>query len=168
MSETLIITFIMLASIALIIVLMINSVKKQARGKMRKLESKLAELTGQRKLNISRKEKLRNRLVAADASEQALIHLWLERDEPAYELIHFNKVKKCEIVKLSNRITEKSAKGKNQVHEQVTAIHLQFATDKNIFTIPFYSEVEDGVLEMQELTKRAEEWRTYIGNTGNN
>ena len=99
----------MLASIALIIVLMINSVKKQARGKMRKLESKLAELTGQRKLNISRKEKLRNRLVAADASEQALIHLWLERDEPAYELIHFNKVKKCEIIKLSNRITEKSS-----------------------------------------------------------
>jgi len=158
----------MLASIALIIVLMINSVKKQARGKMRKLEGKLSELIGQRKLNISRKEKLRNRLVAADATEQALIHLWLERDEPAYELIHFNKVKKCEIIKLSNRITEKSAKGKDQVHEQVTAIHLQLATDKNIFTIPFYSEVEDGVLEMQELAKRAEEWRTYIGNAGNN
>ena len=148
--------------------LMTYSVKKQKRQKERKLEGKLAQLIAQRKLTISKKEQLRNRLIVVDATERALVHLWFENDDATYELIHLDAVKKCEIIRLSNRITEKSAKGKSQVHEHVTAIQLQLATDKNTFTIPFYNEVDDGLLEMQELNKRAEEWRDNINVLRNN
>lgn len=162
MSETLVISIIMLGTISVIIIIMVQSVKKQKIKKTRKLEAKLAQLIVQRQLIIDKKQQLHNRLLATDTTGQTLIHLWLESDTPTFELINLNNVRKSEIIKLYSRITEKSSKDKNHIHEHITAIHLQLTTDNNVFIIPFYSEIDDGIFEMQPLTKQAEEWNICI------
>ena len=163
MNESIWIAVAIIAFIALIIFMVARAAKKQAVAAKQQLQQALAQKASTRNLSIGQTEFFRNRVVGLSSDGQHIIYILTDSDGIHTDLVELNDISHCEVASEGSKIVTTAKNGKQKIEEHVNAISLQLYNGKRLVSsLLFYSEIEDGGLELLDNRKKAERWKSLL------
>lgn len=169
MDTTTIIALAIILSIILIVALVVMVAGNQARKLKNRLLEELTLLAKANSLHITRTQVFRDRIIGIDDIACMLVYVKHTEDTYRSDVVDIASVSHCEIVKAGSRHTETSRNGKTLSEEHIREILLQLNHGNDIISsIVFYSEIEDGGLDMQQNKAIAEDWKKSINDLRKN
>lgn len=147
--------------IIIIIILFVVSTKKQRIKSEQQLENLLHELAQIYKLDIGEKELIGKRVIALDKQKTTLI--FIDEHTKATDVIQLHDITGCIVLKEGVKFNTRGGNGKPAIEEHVNSIHLELHLKGGVnLILPFYTEIQDGIMEMLPLKQKAEKWKNII------
>lgn len=150
--------------VAVLIALPIIVAKRSARKQKNRLKLELDRLAASRKLDFQKIQTFHNRIIGLDRSGKSLLYLQDEGGNFRWDLVDLRTVSRCQVVDVvsKNRTTSGSGRESVEAHIREVQLHLH-ASNTLLAFVTFYSEAWDGVHQMMEHRKIAEDWKKEIG-----
>lgn len=165
MTETIWIAIGIIAAIILIILLVTVYTINISRKQKELLLSSLNDTLKTNHLHADKTEYFRNRVVALDVRNAALVYITVDDDGYRAEVHDLSDVKYCAVMNAGNKTTTTSRSGKKTSEEHINEIRLELeGPGQRSAGIVFYSEINDGLSELLDNKKKAETWQLIINN----
>ncbi|OJW83532.1 MAG: hypothetical protein BGO69_08665 [Bacteroidetes bacterium 46-16] len=162
MKDTHLYAVIIITVIAFIILLFVYQAKRQTKKRQADMLDILSKINNNYGLNPDKQEVYQNKILALDSQRKFFVFVGKSEDVQG-EAIELDNVVECKIKKLTTRVS-RLRKGKEQeIEESIRKVQLSFLNkDRSETDVTIYSEIGDGLFELQELTKVAEKWQGMI------
>jgi hypothetical protein len=154
------ITVVLLASIAAIIFALIYKAKSDTRKQIQRFEEQLAEVASQYQISWSAQLISKHRAFAWHAGKRLLFFMDFPDEGGRRHVVDMSQVTQC---KLIERMTLTPAEKGMSADKNITSVALELCFDsKECIALPMYTEVEDGTFERGRLTDQARHWQALI------
>lgn len=151
------------AFIMLIIFVVVRAARKHAAESKKQLQQALEQKASASSLAIGQTEFFRNRVIALSADGRHILYILKDKDVLHADVVNLDHVSHCEVINDGNKTVTTAKNGKQKTEEHINEIRLNLYNGKQLLSgLQFYSEIEDGGLEMQDNRKKAEHWKALL------
>lgn len=161
MDGTIVIAAIIILTIAIVIILLNQSMKRQARNLQKRLTDRRLKLEQANNLTITTMDMYSQKLIGIDNNRNMLI--FIDGSNPLIQekQIPIPEIKRTQIMMRSSKTNTSVPLG--TLTQYITAVFVTLIMDSGEeIELPFYSEIQDGVEQRTVLVELAKKWNGII------